>query len=115
MGLTVVIKGGTPKSKTETICKNCKRGQVTEGAGGIAIYCHSIGEFVRRPVYECSGFMEQNKLSLYRLESMAYILDTEKLSKGKPGFVPSKDYMANSKNEKHRIEYSDGAVDTDDD
>jgi hypothetical protein len=54
-------------------------------------YCRRLESFltpvVPVKVLECTDYVEKNKPSRHEMERQAYIIDTQALRKGKPGFV----------------------------
>ena len=53
------------------------------------------------------GDEDKNALSLYQMETMAYIFDSERLRKGKLGFCSPKEYRDSHSEEKHELVMTD--------
>lgn len=115
MALTVNIKGGTTKSNKETLCRSCSRCTVIDSARGVKMYCHVVESLITEHVNECNSHTLKTSLSLRSMEQIAYVLDSENLRKGKPGFCSPKAYKEQHKDEKHGLDYNPADPMVDDD
>lgn len=94
------IHGGTRADGEHPLCNTCKSSTVMRGAAESqeSIYCHSMGEFLKNRVVQCSSYKCQSDVALSDMRDSAWILSTDK-AKGKIGFQPAKEWKETHKRE----------------
>lgn len=92
------VRGGTPMHD-RSLCSSCTYAHHVKGAAVSEefVICEAIYNKPERvpfqPVVECTSYLETNKPSLWEMQKIAYILESD--HRGRPiGFKPNKDFRA---------------------
>ena len=118
----IKVRGGTAMG-SENLCRTCRSATFIKGHAWSKelVYCGSMAEHVRFPVYECSRYDDKNMVSLSAMKDVAWVLVPKK--SGQPmGFVSQQDFqkMLRDKDLRETLDTSytrrsyDPAVDDDD-
>ena len=80
------------RDKPDTLCKTCDFCTMVKADDyNWRVKCSVFDTFLKRKVLECDSYRERQRVSLKRMEEMAWYLDSKLLTKGKVGFVRARD------------------------
>lgn len=94
------VQKGTVNSNTEDLCTTCHHAvRIQYDLGEARVHCSQIEGWTQgHKVVECSGYADKRLPSLSIMNRMAWVLRTDG-SKKNIGFVPSKEYYKDNKDE----------------
>jgi hypothetical protein len=89
------LQGGTAREDEPTLCLSCRHATVIRGKNlhDELIDCGRLEGPMRRisfSVMSCSGYEDRRQTSLWHMETIAWVLRTERKSR-KIGFVPARE------------------------
>lgn len=92
------------------LCRRCTRSTVIKtDRDSEVMYCHALERQINIRVYECDSYTHPSKMPLWKMEQIAYMIDT---SSKKIGFLKPKDFREQFPEQKHEVVYTDPLADT---